>query len=68
MIGDPVLKKPIVALVGCGGRSASNRKLYSVPQRIALALGFCTKASVAQVREVAACVGVQGVLLKPASP
>lgn len=37
VIGDPVLKKPIVALALCGGRSASNRKLYNVPQRIALA-------------------------------
>jgi hypothetical protein len=37
VIGEPVLKKPTVALVVCGAWSASNRKLYSVPQRIALA-------------------------------
>jgi hypothetical protein len=37
VIGEPVLKKPTVALSLCGGASASNRKLYSVPQRIALA-------------------------------
>jgi hypothetical protein len=37
VIGEPVLKKPTVALVVCGGWLASNRKLYSVPQRIALA-------------------------------
>lgn len=37
VIGEPVLKKPTVALALCGGWSASNRKLYSVPQRIALA-------------------------------
>lgn len=37
VIGDPVLKKSTVALAGCGGWSASNRKLYSVPQRIAFA-------------------------------
>jgi len=37
VIGAPVLKKPTVALAVCGGWSASNRKLYSVPQRIALA-------------------------------
>src|SRR6266403_6111704 len=35
--GEPVLKKPIVALVVCGGWSESNRKLYKVPQRIAFA-------------------------------
>ena len=28
VIGDPVLKKPIVAFVACGGRSESKRKLY----------------------------------------
>ena len=37
VIGDPVLKKSTAALAGCGGWSASNRKLYSVPQRIAFA-------------------------------
>jgi hypothetical protein len=30
-MGDPVLKKPGVALAVCRGWSASNRKLYSVP-------------------------------------
>ena len=37
VMGDPVLKKPTVALAVCGGWSASNRKLYNVPKRIALA-------------------------------
>jgi len=37
LIGKPVLKKLTVAFVGFGGWSASNRKLYNVPQRIALA-------------------------------
>ena len=37
VIGEPVLKKPIVALPVCGGLSESNRKLYNVPQRIAFA-------------------------------
>jgi len=37
VIGDPVLKKSTVALAAWGGWSASNRKLYSVPQRIAFA-------------------------------
>ena len=36
-IGEPVLKKPTVAFVSWGPWSASNRKLYSVPKRIALA-------------------------------
>jgi len=35
--GEPVLKKPMVAIEGVGGKSESNRKLYNVPQRIALA-------------------------------
>jgi hypothetical protein len=37
VIGDPVLKKPTVALAPCGGWSASKRKLYNVPKRIAFA-------------------------------
>lgn len=37
VIGEPVLKKPTVALTVCGGWLASNRKLYMVPQRIAFA-------------------------------
>ena len=53
VIGDLVLKKPIVALVVCGGWSESNRKLYKVPQRMAFAFGFCAKVSVLQVRELA---------------
>jgi hypothetical protein len=36
-VGEPVLKKPTVALVGFGPWSASNRKLYIVLKRIALA-------------------------------
>lgn len=51
VIGDPVLKKPTVALVICGGWSASNRKLYNVPKRIALAFWFCAKVSQFQVME-----------------
>ena len=38
VIGEPVLKYPTVELAVCGGASASNRKLYNVPKRIALAL------------------------------
>jgi hypothetical protein len=51
--GDPVLKKPIVAGPDSGGAVESNRKLYNVPQRIALAFGFCTMVSVLQVPEQA---------------
>ena len=36
-MGAPVLKKPTVEFVGFGAWSASNRKLYNVPKRIALA-------------------------------
>ena len=53
VIGDPVLKKPTVAFVVCGGRSESKRKLYNVPQRIAFAFGFWAKVSEFQVRESA---------------
>ena len=35
--GPPVLKKKMPAALPCGGVSASNRKLYSVPKRMALA-------------------------------
>jgi len=47
--GEPVLKKPMVALLETGAAVESNRKLYSVPQRIALAFGFCAKVSENQV-------------------
>jgi hypothetical protein len=68
--GKPVLKKPTVAFVGLGGWSASNRKLYSVPQRIALAFWLVAKVSVLQVMErpSRATSPSHGVLLYPASP
>ncbi len=47
--GDPVLKKPMVAVLETGGALESNRKLYSVPHRIALAFGFCANVSVLHV-------------------
>ena len=68
VMGDPVLKKPTVAFVICGGLLASNRKLYKVPQRIAFAFGFCTKVSEFQVRELEVWVEVQAVLLNPVFP
>ena len=39
-IGEPVLKNPMFAVVSVGGVMESNRKLYNVPKRIALAFGF----------------------------
>ena len=39
-IGDPVLKKPTVAVVVCGAWLESNRKLYKVPKRTAFAFWF----------------------------
>ena len=68
VMGAPVLKKPTVAFVACGGLSASNRKLYKVPQRIAFAFWFCAKVSELQVRELEVCADVQAVLLNPAFP
>jgi hypothetical protein len=68
VIGEPVLKKPMFALPGPGGWLESNRKLYNVPQRIALAFWFCAKVSVLQVTLLGSEVTVQGVLLYPASP
>ena len=37
LIGEPVLKKPTFAVLPLGGALESNRKLYNVPKRIALA-------------------------------
>jgi hypothetical protein len=69
LTGEPVLKKPIVALLLTGGAVESNRKLYSVPQRIALAFGFCAKVSELQVSdEPVPPSTVHGALLYPASP
>lgn len=67
-IGDPVLKKPTVALVLCGGPLASKRKLYNVPQRIAFAFGSFPKVSELQVRELDVWAVDQGVLLNPVFP
>ena len=38
--GEPVLKKPMVASLALGDALESKRKLYNVPHRMALALGF----------------------------
>ena len=62
-IGEPVLKKLMVASPSAGGALESNRKLYSVPQRIALAFWFCAKVSQFQVAEIPLLVKVHGVLL-----
>jgi hypothetical protein len=65
--GEPVLKKPMFAVVGAGGASESNRKLYSVPKRIALAFWFWAKVSQFQVAEKPSLKS-HAVLLYPASP
>jgi len=62
-IGEPVLKNPMLAVVSAGGAVESNRKLYNVPKRIALAFWFCTKVSQFHVPENPLSVKVQGVLL-----
>lgn len=67
-IGEPVLKNPMFAVVSAGGAVESNRKLYSVPKRIALAFGFCASVSQFQVADVKLVVKTQGSLLYPASP
>ena len=66
--GAPVLKKPIVAFMVSGGLVESNRKLYSVPQRIAFAFWFWAKVSVFQLTSVAVWFEVQAALLNPAFP
>jgi hypothetical protein len=69
-MGEPVLKKLTIAFTLCGAESASNRKLYNVPKRIAFALGFCAKVSVNQVIELPslATAALHGVLLYPVFP
>jgi hypothetical protein len=63
LTGAPVLKKPMFAVAVDGAAGESNRKLYSVPQRTALAFWFWAKVSQFQVADVVPCVKVQGVLL-----
>ena len=65
IIGEPVLKNPTVALTDCGGWLASNRKLYSVPKRIAFAFWVVAKVSVLQVIEPTLWSTAHGVLLYP---
>jgi hypothetical protein len=66
--GPPVLKKKIPAALPSGGVSASNQKLYVVPQRIALAFGFVANVSVLHVTKKVSRLTSHGVLLNPASP
>ena len=66
--GDPVLKKAMFAVLVAGAAGESNRKLYSVPHRIALAFWFCAKVSQFHTAEFGKGGGpfkvkVQGVLL-----
>ena len=66
--GEPVLKKLTVAVLALGGPLESNRKLYNVPQRIALAFWFCANVSALQVMLLMSVVTFHGALLYPASP
>jgi hypothetical protein len=66
--GAPVLKKAMFAVLVAGAAVESNRKLYSVPHRIALAFWFCAKVSQFHTAEFGRGGGpfkvkVQGVLL-----
>ena len=66
--GAPVLKKTMFAVLVAGAAGESNRKLYSVPHRIALAFWFCAKVSQFHTAEFGKGGGpfkvkVQGVLL-----
>ena len=61
--GAPVLKKAMFAVLVAGAAGESNRKLYSVPQRTALAFWFCAKVSQFQVVDWVPCMKVQGSLL-----
>ena len=51
-MGEPVLKNPMLAVVSAGGALESNRKLYNVAKRIALAFWFCANVSQFQVADV----------------
>jgi len=66
--GAPVLKKTMFAVLVAGAAGESNRKLYSVPHRTALAFWFCAKVSQFHTAEFGSGGGpfkvkVQGVLL-----
>jgi hypothetical protein len=66
--GAPVLKKAMFAVLVAGAAGESNRKLYSVPHRTALAFWFCAKVSQFHTAEFGRGGGpfkvkVQGVLL-----
>ena len=49
--GEPVLKNMMFAVLSAGGELESNRKLYNVPNRIALAFWLSAKVSQFQVPE-----------------
>ena len=60
------MKNPMFAVLSAGGAVESNRKLYNVPKRIALAFWFSTNVSQFHVADVKLVVKIQGVLLYPA--
>jgi len=49
--GKPFLKNPMFAVLSAGGELESNRKLYKVPKRIALAFWLSAKVSQFQIAE-----------------
>jgi hypothetical protein len=49
--GEPFLKNPTFAVLSAGGEPESNRKLYRVPKRIALAFWLSAKVSQFQIAE-----------------
>src|SRR5258705_6327452 len=57
--GTPIRHRPIEIDPVTGAASASKRKLYIVPQRIALARSICACVSVDQVTSLAPCTAVQ---------
>lgn len=64
-IGEPVLKNPMLAVVSAGGAVESNRKLYNVPKRIALAFSFSANVWQFHVADMKLLVKSQGSLLYP---
>ena len=56
------------AVLSAGGAVESNRKLYNVPKRTALAFWFCANVSQFQVADVKLLVKIHGVLLYPVFP
>src|SRR5262249_28063885 len=68
VMGDPVLKKPTVALPLCGGCSASNPEVYSGPKRMGVGVGVWGEVSQVHIDALDIWVGTHGSLLNPVLP